>query len=287
VCTHRANLVVRGEGALRGLRCGYHGRRFALDGRFLSMPEFEGAQGFPSPADDLPRASLARWGPLVFAALDPAVAFDAWIGPLRERLAWLPLDAARRDPAAAPDYEVRASWILYCDNYLEGFHIPYVHHGLASTLDYAAYRTETFDHGSLQVGIARDGEPALEPPAHSADRGQRIAGYYAWLFPNLMLNFYPWGLSVNIVQPLAVDRTRIRYAAYVWDAARRGEGAGGDLHRVELEDDDVVESAQRGVRSRLYDRGRFSPTREVGVHHFHRLLARSLDGGTGAPEGSA
>jgi choline monooxygenase len=42
---------------------------------------------------------------------------------------------------------------------------------------------------------------------------------------------------------------------------------------VEREDEAIVESIQRCVRSRLYDRGRNSPTREAGVHHFHRLLA--------------
>jgi choline monooxygenase len=69
----------------------------------------------------------------------------------------------------------------------------------------------------------------------------------------------------------------VRYLSWVWDQARRGAGAGADLHRVELEDEEVVQSVQRGVRSRLYRRGRFSPTREAGVHHFHRMLARWLD----------
>jgi choline monooxygenase len=35
---------------------------------------------------------------------------------------------------------------------------------------------------------------------------------------------------------------------------------------------------QRGVRSRLYERGRYSPDREEGVHHFHRMLAGALAG---------
>ncbi|TMB38966.1 MAG: aromatic ring-hydroxylating dioxygenase subunit alpha, partial [Deltaproteobacteria bacterium] len=48
----------------------------------------------------------------------------------------------------------------------------------------------------------------------------------------------------------------------------------GDLDRVEHEDEEIVEQVQRGVRSRLYDRGRYSPAREAGVHHFHRLLTR-------------
>jgi len=62
----------------------------------------------------------------------------------------------------------------------------------------------------------------------------------------------------------------------VWDATKRDAGAGAGLDRVEREDEAVVESVQRGVRSRLYDRGRYSPTREAGVHHFHRLLAEFI-----------
>jgi choline monooxygenase len=60
------------------------------------------------------------------------------------------------------------------------------------------------------------------------------------------------------------------------DRSRRGKGAGGALDRVELEDEAIVEQVQKGVRSRLYDRGRYSPAREAGVHHFHRLLAGML-----------
>ena len=90
-----------------------------------------------------------------------------------------------------------------------------------------------------------------------------------------MLNFYPWGLSVNVVVPLGAGRTRVVFRSYVLDPGKRGEGLGADLHRVEMEDEAVVESVQRGVRSRLYGRGRFSPRREVGTHHFHELLART------------
>jgi choline monooxygenase len=91
-----------------------------------------------------------------------------------------------------------------------------------------------------------------------------------------MLNFYPWGLSVNVVTPLAVDRTRITFRSYVRDASRLARGAGADLDRVELEDEEIVARVQRGVRSRLCRRGRYSAKREQGVHHFHMLLARAL-----------
>jgi choline monooxygenase len=103
-----------------------------------------------------------------------------------------------------------------------------------------------------------------------------VAAYYCWLFPSTMFNVYPWGVSVNVVTPLAVDRTRVSFLPFVWDAAKRDAGAGAGLDRVEREDEAIVESVQRGVRSRLYDRGRYSPAREGGVHHFHRLLAEFM-----------
>ena len=278
VCTHRGNLVAESAGNQPFLRCRYHGRRFGLDGRFLSMPEFEKAERFPTAADDLPRVPLAQWGPWLFASLRPAMPCDELLAEVAARVGWMPLADFRFDPSRSRDYLVRANWALYCDNYLEGFHIPFVHAGLAGALDYGEYRTELYPWASLQVGVAAEGEEAFDLPSGSPDHGQRIGGYYFWLFPNTMLNFYPWGLSINIVKPLAVDRTRVSFLSYVWDPAKLDRGAGSGLDRVEREDEAVVESVQRGLRSRLYDRGRYSPYREQGVHHFHRLLAGALAG---------
>lgn len=276
VCTHRGTIVCEGETHARSLRCRYHGRRFAIDGRFLSMPEFEETEGFPSPEDDLARVPLGSWGPFRFCSLDPSCDFDAWIGPVRDRVGFLPLDDFVFDPASSRDYLIQANWALYCDNYLEEFHIPYVHAGLAQKLDYSAYRTEVFAHANLQLGVATAGEPIFDLPAGHVDEGTPMGAYYFWLFPNLMLNFYPWGLSVNIVHPLGPQRSRVSFLSYVWREDLRQAGAGSGLHRVEMEDEEVVEAVQRGVRSRIYQRGRYSPRREVGTHHFHTLLARAM-----------
>jgi choline monooxygenase len=278
VCTHRGTLVVEGEGHSRSLRCRYHGRKFDLCGRFVSMPEFDDVEGFPTAADDLAPLQLAQWGPWTFVALEPAFSFDAWIAPIRERVAFLPLDRARLDAAGAAEFTIEANWALYCDNYLEEFHIPFVHGSSLAGLDYGAYRTETYDWCNLQLGVQKDAAGAFDLPAGHPDAGQHIGGFYYWLFPNLMLNFYPWGCSVNIVEPLGPTRTRVRFLPYVWDESRRGAGVGADLYRVEMEDEEVVEAVQRGVRSRLYDRGRYSPRREIGTHHFHRLLAAAMLG---------
>jgi choline monooxygenase len=106
----------------------------------------------------------------------------------------------------------------------------------------------------------------------------RIAAYYFWLFPATMLNFYPWGLSLNAVRPLGRDRTQVIFRSYVAEPALCEKGAGAALDRVEAEDEAVVEQVALGVKSRLYARGRYSPAREQGVHHFHRLLAEFLAG---------
>lgn len=276
VCTHRGTLLCEHAGVEPVMRCRYHGRRFSLDGRFLSMPEFDGAEGFPSPADHLAHVPFGTWGKFLFVSLDPAVPLSEMIAEMDARVSWLPLSEAAFEPTRSRDYLVRANWALYCDNYLEGFHIPYVHAGLSDALDYGDYRTELFRWSNLQVGIASGGEDIFDLPAGHPDAGQRIAAWYFWLFPNTMINVYPWGISVNVVRPLAPDRTKVSFLSYVWDPERLDRGAGSGLDRVEREDEAVVESVQRGVRSRLYHRGRYSPKRETGVHHFHRLLTSFL-----------
>jgi len=300
VCTHRGTILCEHAGVEKNLVCRYHGRRFDLDGAFRHMPEFESVANFPSDADNLARVAFGGWGSggvsggsdgkngsggngrppsFYFASLAPAAPLVEVLRPMAERLAWLPLHEFRFDAARSRDYLVNANWALYIDNYLEGFHIPFVHASLNEAIDYGAYRTELFSASNLQVGIGKDGELTFDPPAASPDSGKRgggVGAYYFWLFPNTMFNFYPWGLSVNVVQPLAHDRTRVSFLSYVWDESRLDRGAGAGLDRVEREDEAVVEAVQRGTRSRFYSRGRYSPTREQGVHHFHRLLAAAL-----------
>jgi phenylpropionate dioxygenase-like ring-hydroxylating dioxygenase large terminal subunit len=273
VCTHRGAIVVEGEGHARSLRCRYHGRKYALDGKFVSMPEFDTTIGFPSEKDNLPELRLERFGPLLFSGLAPEMPFQEWIAPVLERVSFMPLEQFVRDNATSQDYLINANWALYCDNYLEEFHIPYVHAGLAEKLDYSGYRTERYRYGNLQLGIAKPGEPAFDLPRDHPNASERVGAFYFWLFPNIMFNFYPWGLSLNVVTPLSAGRTKVAFHSYVWNSALRESGVGAGLHRVEMEDEEVVESVQRGVRSRLYDRGRYSERREVGTHHFHELLA--------------
>src|SRR5919204_3154319 len=188
------------------------------------MPEFERTKSFPSRSDDLPTVALAQWERFLMVSLDPAMPFDAMADQMREHLAGLPFSQLSFDAAGARDYLVNANWALYIDNYLEGFHMPYVHASLSETLDYGEYAVELEPHGVLQLGIAKTGEPAFDIPPGHRDHGRRIAAYYYWVFPTTMFNVYPWGISVNVVTPLAVDRTRVSFLPFVWDAQKREQG---------------------------------------------------------------
>ncbi len=276
VCTHRGNLVVGQAGPARKLICRYHGRRFTLDGTFEHMPEFQETEHFPRPCDNLPRFPLRQWGPLCFAGLDPAFDFQEVLDTMSQRVGFMDPDRFKEDTSRHKDYEIAAHWALYCDNFLEGFHIPFVHHDLNAVLDYGNYETLCFDHLNLQIGYAEGTETVFDLPEGHIDSGKKVAAYYFWVFPNMMFNFYPWGLSLNLVQPLGIDRTRVSFRTFVYDPAKLDRGAGSGLDRVELEDEEVVEGVQKGIRSRFYKSGRFSPTREQGVHHFHSLLSRFL-----------
>ena len=271
VCTHRGMLLVDGSCSRSTLQCPYHGRTFGLDGSMKSMPEFDLVQDFPTAQDDLRIFPSISWKGLVFTGLEPS-GLEACLKEMEARIGWMPIEKFEHDHSRNRCYEIRANWALYVDNYLEGFHIPFVHNDLNRALDYDDYRTEIFDGGVLQIGIANDGEPIFEIPEESPDFGLKVAAYYYWIYPGLMLNFYPWGLSVNLVLPLSVDRTMIEYHGFVWDKKFLAKGAGGDLDKVEEEDQFVVESTHRGVSSVSYERGRYSPSKEIGVHHFHQML---------------
>ena len=278
VCTHRGTLVCEGDGVETGLRCRYHGRRFGLDGKFQFMPEFDGAAAFPSEKDHLPELALESWGPFLFTSLAPAAPFAELVKEMDARCGFLPLRDAVFDPTRAREYLVNAHWALYVENYLEGFHIPYVHAALAGALDYGEYTTELYRWSNLQLGVASGDEDAFALPAGHADGGKKVAAWYWWVFPNTMFNVYPWGVSVNVVRPMAIDRTKVSFLPFVWDASKLDRGAGAGLDRVEREDEAIVESVQRGMRARLYERGRYSPKREAGVHHFQRMMVEALRG---------
>ena len=127
--------------------------------------------------DDLKNLPLFQWGPLLFCSLDMEANPKKYFQAMQDRLSWLPLDEFIFRPELSAEYTVKAHWALYCENYLEGFHIPFVHAGLNAVIDFGNYTTEIFDHSNLQLGLAKTDEEIFELPASSPDHGKKVAAY--------------------------------------------------------------------------------------------------------------
>lgn len=278
VCTHRANIIINNIGNTRDLRCMYHGRKFNLDGTFKSMPEFSLAKEFPRDCENLKEFPLRKLGPFVFVGLEPSFDFQDICSKITERISFLPLNHIEYRSDLSKDYIVNSHWALYCDNYLEGFHIPFVHNDLNDVLDYEKYDTEIDKFFNLQIGYSKNGDDNIfKFPKSHRDFNKNISAYYYWIFPNIMFNIYPWGISVNIIKPINMNKTKVSFLTYVFDELKLEQGAGSNLDKVEREDEFVVEGVNKGLKSRYYTTGRFSPTMEKGVHHFHCLLSQAIN----------
>ena len=267
VCRHRAGPLALGCGNRLTLQCQYHGWTYALDGKLLNTPEFDGVEGFDKRDYGLHPVAVDSFGPWLFVNLDGKAP------PLREVLgdiydATAQFGIERMVQLRQRDYTIACNWKVYVDNYLEGYHLPIAHPGLFKALDYRAYRTETSRWHSSQIAPVRAGQPGA---------GERVL--YYWVFPNWMLNVYPDNLSINIVWPLGVDRTLTDFQWYALpdsDGARRMDEIVAFSDEIQREDITLCESVQKRLGSRAYDRGRFSVRRENGVHHFQALVHELL-----------
>jgi choline monooxygenase len=274
VCRHRAGPVAAGAGSCRAFTCGYHGWSYGLDGRLLGTPEFDGVEDFRREDVRLPSFRLETWIGLVFAHLDPAApALASTLDALAPRLERRGLASMR--PAFRRDWTLDCNWKVYVDNYLEGYHIPVVHPGLMRELDYGAYRTETFRNHSLQIAPIRRREGGALRGAEGDD------AEYWWIWPNLMLNVYPDNFSTNLILPLGPGRTLTIFEWFFREpenprVAERVRETVAFSDEVQREDVAICEAVQRGLLSRMYERGRYSARRETGVHHFHRLWADAM-----------
>ena len=273
VCTHRGMVLCHEHSDAKTMQCPYHGRTFNRDGTMKHMPGFEDVVEFPSEDDHLSSFDVQTWNGFEFTSLKPEVDVEDVFRPIQERLGWFFSDL-KYDSERDRNWDIDANWMLYVDNYLEGFHIPYVHPELNEALDKDGYTTECFEHGVLQIGMAKEGDVCFELPETSVDSGKNIAAYYWWFFPNLMINVYPWGVSVNVVIPNGCDSTTVLFRSYVKHPELLEEGAGAELDKVELQDQFVVENCMKGMRSSSYKRGRYSAKHEQGVHHFHRMISK-------------
>lgn len=290
VCRHRAGPVARGSGNRRSLQCAYHGWTYRLDGALHTAAEFEGVEEFDRANCRLPAMRAGSWGPLLFVnpatsshdgeprAFDPAsLSLDALLGDIPRETE--PYGYAKMQFYKRHEWVVECNWKVYVDNYLEGYHIPFVHPGLFKEIDYDHYRVLVSDWYSRQDSPIRKTESVYRRNLGAEESPQAL---YYWIFPNLMLNLYPDNMQTNLIVPLGPERTLTIFEWYFADPGRAGleqdfAQSFAFSESVQAEDIQICEDVQRGLRSATYARGRYSVKRENGVHHFHSLLQRILN----------
>ena len=281
VCRHHAAAVItQSEGTAQSLRCPYHGWTYDLQGALVLAPEFGGVADFNRFANSLVPIEIAVCKNWVFAKLDqgnPSLQdffgkdlLDHFEALNLEQLNWL----ERRS------YTLNCNWKVFVDNYLDGgYHVPHLHRGLNSVLDYGNYTIETGERFCLQssplVLHSSEGDTG------ALRRGERAL--YYWIYPNLMINIYASVMDTNLVIPRGVERTEIIFDYYFADvslgAKQQNLASIAVSEQIQAEDVAICESVQRGLASRSYSAGRLSFRREAGEHLFHKLLYADLKAG--------
>jgi len=280
VCRHHAAKVVTEPcGSASILHCPYHGWNYGLDGSLKGMPEFDGVKNFERRDNGLVPVKVDTWEAFVFVNLDPqAEPLSDFLGGLVRRCE--PLGLSRLHYFDGRTYDIACNWKVFVDNYLDGgYHVPHLHKGLSSVLDYKQYTIENEDRYCLQSSpMVSSTEDAATGATRKGDRA-----WYFWQYPNLMINCYEGYMDTNLVIPVDFDHCRVVFDFYFADVsdARREYNtqsiAVGD--RVQSEDLGICEDVQRGLKSRAYGAGRLSVRREAGEQLFHRLLAADLKKG--------
>jgi choline monooxygenase len=280
VCRHHAAAVVTQPcGQAQLLHCPYHGWNYGLDGALKGMPEFDGVKNFERQQNGLVPVKAEIWEKFVFVNLDPhAESLTSFLGGLVKRAA--PLGLAKLNFFDTRVYDIACNWKVFVDNYLDGgYHVPHLHKGLSSVLDYKEYTIENEDRYCLQSSpMVSSEEDAATGATRKGDRA-----WYFWQYPNLMINCYQGYMDTNLVLPVDVDHCRVIFDFYFDDVseARReyNQQSVAVGARVQDEDLGICEDVQRGLKSRAYGAGRLSVRREAGEQLFHRLLAADLKAG--------
>ncbi len=313
VCRHHAAAVMtEPHGNAPQMRCPYHGWTYSLEGELKGTPDFSGVCDFDRGGNGLIPVEVAVWQKWILVRSNggqrrPDGSWES--GGQRPPLnisSGLEAGVARRLPQSESiedwlgtklvkeinelnlsnlqwferrKYIIDCNWKVFVDNYLDGgYHVPHLHKGLDSVLDYSNYTIECGGRHCLQSSPMVTADDADVAATRTGERA-----LYYWIYPNFMINCYDGVMDTNLVRPISVDRTEVIFDFYFADVSEDAREqnlasvAVGD--RIQQEDLDICASVQRGLKSSAYDAGRLSVRREAGEHLFHRLLHSDLKRG--------
>jgi choline monooxygenase len=265
------------EGETRNLRCPYHGWTYTLKGELFGTPDFSGVCNFDRTANGLLSVETKVWENWVFVKLERGgPSLESFLGvDLIGQMRVLNLESFHWFERRR--YLLECNWKVFIDNYLDGgYHVPHIHKGLNSVLDYSQYTIATGERFCLQSSpVVINGAERLTGEVRHGERA-----LYYWIHPNLMINLYEGVMDTNLVIPRGVDRCEVIFDFYFTDvsdqARERNLASIAVGERIQNEDVSICQSVQRGLNSRAYTAGRLSVRREAGEHLFHQLLYSDL-----------
>jgi Rieske 2Fe-2S family protein len=296
VCRHRGTRLCEGEGSgRRAFTCPYHAWTYGLDGRLLATPNVPEGAGLDRARHGLRAVALRVWEGFVFVNLAPeprplARQMDGWEGYTRYRLGRL--RTARRTA-----YDVAANWKILHENYNECLHCPGVHPDLVRLIPLYRRGVLTGADGAWGNRLAdgassftRSGRsPLPELPGLTEEERGRYNGMT--VFPNLLLDCLPDNVLYTILWPLSAERTAITCGLLLEpETIARPDldpGEVAEFHDlINRQDWEICERAQKGVRSRGFERGIYPP-QEKYVYAFDRRYLRERGRAAGPRQGAS
>ena len=280
VCRHRCLKLVEEPGNVGpAIQCPYHSWTYKLDGTLHIAPYFGGHDpravpaGFDKAQHGLVPVRVATWHDWIFVNLSgDAPPLEDVVAPLQSQFGGL--DLSRMQHVVTVDLgEIAANWKLLMENFIEPYHVPFVH---ASTTE-----QPLTDHYTLNepgcLGCAVD-------VSSTAKRDDTLAAdsRYLTIFPNFSLGIYfPEQVGVHLDVPLAPDRTLQRRAVYSLKpeppTAEEAEQLATLWRDVHVEDQVICERLQQGRASVVADGGGvLSPVWEDSVRSFQELVVSHL-----------
>jgi len=274
-CRHRGMQVAEGAGCKRVLVCPYHAWTYDLDGSLRGVPHEDGFPGLDKAARGLvPVASLERHG-LVFVDQDGADAM-----PDLDEIGGLLTPEHR--VIGSSEQEVEANWKIVTEGFLEGYHLQALHPDTFYPIQFDNLNVvERFGRNDRIAFPYRRIERQREAPA--AERSaEKVLTYVYHLFPNVMLVTFATNITMVVVEPIAVDRSRL--VNYTLTRRDPGEPEQRDKLDRDLQfiaagtaqDLGAARAIQRGLASganEFFEFGLF----EGAIGHFHRMLHELAD----------
>lgn len=295
VCRHRGSLLVEHDQEAKRFRCPYHSWTYDLQGKLLQCPLFSAEEGqkrqvFNKNDYDLLPVRVAQWGPFIFATLDPKTEpLSDYLGDLCRDYANYPFDElilVRRKK-----FNIKANWKLIAENFLEYYHLPWVHPELCevAAIDMHKRNQGAGMYMSFYTSPLLKGNTPLDadflPPMPNLNAEQLQSGYFPMIFPNVAMFLLPHHFFVLLMNPTSIDETDEYADLLVHPSVYKDKDAQVKLDQifafydmVNGQDIEAVERVQKGIRSGPYPGGRMSFRFEEPVHRFQNMVIDFLTG---------